>query len=53
VYRTSVRNPEGKRVFLRHKYIQKNNIKIDIKETVCRGMDWIHLTQIWSSGGLL
>jgi hypothetical protein len=37
--------PEGKRPLeiLRHKW--ENNIKMDVKEIGCEGVDWIHLAQ--------
>jgi hypothetical protein len=35
----------GKRPMGRPRYIWKDNIKIDLKETGWNGMDWIHLVQ--------
>jgi hypothetical protein len=41
----SFRNPEGKRLLGTHRPRQEDNIKVDQKETVCDGVDWIHLAQ--------
>jgi hypothetical protein len=35
----------GKRPTGRPRYIWKDNIKIDLKETGWKGIDWIHLVQ--------
>jgi hypothetical protein len=42
-YRILVGKPEGKRLLgrLRHRY--EDNIKMDLREIVWGGMDWIHL----------
>jgi hypothetical protein len=44
-YRILVGKPEGKRPLgtLRRRWV--DNIKIDLKETGCDGMDWIDLAQ--------
>jgi hypothetical protein len=42
-YRVLVGKPEGKRLPGRPKGRWKDNIKIDIRETVCSGKDWLHL----------
>jgi hypothetical protein len=36
---------EGKRTYWRQKRRWQDNIKIDINETECHDVDWIHLTQ--------
>jgi hypothetical protein len=41
VYRVLVGNPEGKRPLGRHWRRWENNIKIDLQEVGCGGMDWI------------
>jgi hypothetical protein len=37
--------PEGKRPFGRPKRRWDENIKIDLQQVVCEGMDWIDLAQ--------
>jgi hypothetical protein len=37
--------PEGKRPLGRPKHRWENNIKIDLQEMGCGGMDWIKLAQ--------
>jgi hypothetical protein len=37
--------PEGKRPFGRPRRRWKDNIKMDIQEVGCGGMDWIELAQ--------
>jgi hypothetical protein len=44
-YRILVEKPEGKRPSGRPRRRLKYNIKIDIREEGCGGMDWIHLVQ--------
>jgi hypothetical protein len=46
VYRALVGKPEGKRPLgsLRHRC--ENNIKMDIQEVGCGGMDWIQVVQV-------
>jgi hypothetical protein len=41
-YKILVGNPEGKRPFTRPRCIWKENIKVDLKEIRCEGVDWIH-----------
>jgi hypothetical protein len=41
VYRVLVEKPEGKR----HRRRWKGNIKVDLQEVGCGGMDWIGLAQ--------
>ena len=45
VYRVLVGNPEGKRPLERPRHRWENNIKMDLKEVGCGGMDWIDLAQ--------
>jgi hypothetical protein len=45
VYRILVGKPEGKRPLGRRRRSWEDNIKMDIQEVGCRGMDWIKLTQ--------
>jgi hypothetical protein len=40
-----VGKPEGKRPFGRSRHRFEDNIKIDLQEVGCGGMDWIELTQ--------
>jgi hypothetical protein len=50
VYRGFVVKPEGKSLLGRLRSKWQNNIKMDLKEVGCRGMDWIDLGQdrdIW------
>jgi hypothetical protein len=37
--------PEGKRTLGRLRYRWEDNIKMDLQEVGCRGMDWIELAQ--------
>jgi len=37
--------PEGKRPFRRPRHRWEDKIRIDLRETGCDGMDWIHLAQ--------
>jgi hypothetical protein len=45
VYRVLVRKPEGKSPLARPRRRWEDNIKIDLQEVVCGGMDWIELAQ--------
>ena len=45
VYRALVRKPEGKRPLGIRKRRWEDNIKLDLQEVGCRGMDWIVLAQ--------
>jgi hypothetical protein len=43
VYRVLMANPEGKKPLSRHRSRWEDNIKMDLQEVVCGGMDWIEL----------
>jgi len=45
VYRVLVGKPEGKRPLGRPRRRWEGNIKMDLQEVRCRGMDWIDLAQ--------
>jgi hypothetical protein len=45
VYRVLVGKPEGKRPLGRHRRRWEDNIKMDLQEVRCGGMDWIELAQ--------
>ena len=45
VYRVLVGKPEGKRQLGRPRHRSEDNIKMDIQEVECGGMDWIKLAQ--------
>ena len=45
VYRVLVGKPEGKRPLGRPRRSWKDNIKMDLQEVGCGGMDWIELAQ--------
>jgi hypothetical protein len=45
VYRVLVGKPEGKRTLGRPRYRWDDNIKMDLQEVGCGGMDWIGLVQ--------
>ena len=45
IYRVLVGKPEGKRPLGRPRRIWEDNIKMDIQEVGCEGMDWIELAQ--------
>jgi hypothetical protein len=44
-YKILVKKPERKRPLVRTNYRLKDNVKIDLVETECEGMDWIELAQ--------
>ena len=45
VYRVLVGEPEGKRPLGRPRRRWEDNIKMDLQEVGCGGMDWIELAQ--------
>jgi hypothetical protein len=45
VYRVLVRKPEGKRPLGKPMRRWEDNIRMDLQEVGCRGMDWIGLAQ--------
>ena len=45
VYRVLVGKPEGKRPLGRPRRRWEDNIKMDLQEVGCEGMDWIELAQ--------
>jgi len=45
VHRVLMGNPEGKRPLGRTRRRWKDNIKVDLQEVGCWGMDWIELAQ--------
>jgi hypothetical protein len=49
VYMLLVGKPEGNRPLGRPRLRWEDNIKIDIQEVGCGGVDWIELAQDWDS----
>ena len=45
VYRVLVGKPEGKRQVARPRCRRKDNIKMDVQEVGCGGLDWIELAE--------
>jgi hypothetical protein len=45
VYSVLVRKPDGKRPLGRPRHRWQDNIKMDLQEVVCGGMDWIDVAQ--------
>ena len=45
VYRVLVGKPEGKRPLWRSRRRWEDNIKMDLQEVGCEGVDWIDLSQ--------
>ena len=45
VYRVLVGKPEGKRPLRRLRHKWEDNIKMDLQEVLCGGVDWIELAQ--------
>jgi hypothetical protein len=46
VYRLSVGKPEGKRPHGRPRRRWEDNIKVDLQDVRCGGMDWIELAHL-------
>jgi len=46
VYRVSVGKPEGKKPLGRPRHRWDDNIKVDIQEVGCGGLDWIDVAQV-------
>ena len=53
VYRVLVGKPEGKRPLGRPRHRWEDNIKMDLQEVGCGGMDWIELAQDGDRGRAL
>jgi hypothetical protein len=53
VYRDLVVKPEGKRPSGRHSHRREDNIKMDLQEVECEGMDWIVQLRVGTVGGQL
>jgi hypothetical protein len=47
VYRVLVRKPEGKRSLGRPRRRWEDNIKINLQDVGCGGVEWIELAQDW------
>jgi hypothetical protein len=45
VYRVLVGKPEGKRPLGRPRHRWEENVKVDLQEVGCGGMDWIELVK--------
>ena len=45
VYKVLVGKPDGKRPLGRPSHRSEDNIKLDLEEVGCGGMDWTELTQ--------
>jgi len=48
-----VGKPEDERSLWRTRHKQEDNIKMDLQEVGCGGMDWIELAQVGTGGGHL
>jgi hypothetical protein len=44
-YKILVGKPEERRPFRRSRHRQEDNIRMDLRETGWKGVDWIHLSQ--------
>jgi hypothetical protein len=53
VYRLLVGKAEGNRTLRRPRHKSVDNIKMDLVETGCGGVDWIHLAQDREKWGAL
>jgi len=45
VYRVLVKKPEGKRPLVRPRRRWKDNVKMDLQEVGCEGVDWFDVVQ--------
>jgi hypothetical protein len=52
-YKFLVDEPEGNRLLCRLRHRKENNIKVDLMEVGCEGVDWIQLAQDRCSVGSL
>jgi hypothetical protein len=52
-YTVFVRKPEGRRPLGKPRRRWEDNIKTDLREIGWKGVDWIHLDQDKTGGGLL
>ena len=53
VYKVLMGKPEGKRPLGRPRRRWEDNIKMDLQEVECGGMDWIEQAQVGTGGGHL
>ena len=53
VYRILVGKPEGKRPLGKPKRRWEDNIKMNLQEVGCEGMDWVEFIRIGTGGGHL
>jgi len=53
VYKVLMGKPEGKRPLGRPRRRWEDNIKMDLQEVECGGMDWIEQAQVGTGGGYL
>jgi hypothetical protein len=53
VYRVLVAKPQGKKPVGRTRHRWEDNIKMDLQEVGCGGMDWIELAQVRDRWGAL
>jgi hypothetical protein len=44
-YKILVGKPEGEKPLESHRRSWEDNIRMDLRETECGGVDWIHLAQ--------
>jgi hypothetical protein len=52
-YRILIERPEGKRPLRRLRRRWDDNIRIELREIGWEGVDWMHVAQVGTSGGLL
>jgi hypothetical protein len=46
VYNILIGKPEGMRPLGRPRHWWKDNMRIDLRETMCKGVDWMYLAQV-------